>query len=167
MDRDRRQTSTRCCWLENVLRVIAGRGRSDNRIRDAGKVWWIVGRKLGNCQSGSIVWWHVTSGNGIAELENRPLKLRITGGKDAADEEKLNGAGGGGPPRGDHREGRIRGGAADRQVDLLRSKRLPMSPRRKGRAHLRPVDHCEAGVQQWQMQSEQVSQRITLSLLVF
>ena len=83
--------------------MIGGRGRSDNCIRDTGKVCWIVENKLGNCQSGSIVWWHVTSGNGKAELENRPLKLL----KDAADEEKLNGAGGGGPPGGDHREGRI------------------------------------------------------------
>lgn len=56
------------------------------------------GRKLGNCQSGIIVWWHVTSGNGIAELGNRPLKQRLRGGKDAADEEKLNRPGGGGAP---------------------------------------------------------------------
>jgi hypothetical protein len=80
------------------LREIAGRGRSDNRSRDTGKVCWIVGRKVENCQSGSIVWWDVTTGKGIAELENRPLKQRFRGGKDAADEEKLNRTGGGGPP---------------------------------------------------------------------
>ena len=85
------------------MRVIGGCGRSDNCTRDTGKVCWITGIKLGDCQSGSIVWWHVTSGTDNAELGNRPLKRQTGGGgKDAADEEKLDGAGGRGSPRGDH-----------------------------------------------------------------
>ena len=61
-------------------------------------VWETLGRsvgtfgtRLGNCHRGSIVWWHVTSTDGV--VDNRPLWWPVA--KDAADEEELHRAGGG------------------------------------------------------------------------
>jgi len=99
-ERDRRQTSTLCCccWLENVLREIAERGRSDNRQRDTGKACWIVGRKVEKLsrRQHCVVGRHNWKGH-TGTLGNRPLKKQGLR-KDAADAEKLNGTGGGGPP---------------------------------------------------------------------
>ena len=69
------------------MREIAGRGRSDNRSRDTGKVCWIVGRRVEKLsrRQHCVVGRHNWEGH-TGTLGNRPLKKQGIR-KDAADNE--------------------------------------------------------------------------------